>query len=89
MRTGIFIVNRDWQKVELEGAEIENGVFTVVSLTDDDIGFIISDTQPSQQVNGDVYLRTIDSFSKYELFLNERLWAKSKGNASNISVVQA
>jgi len=86
---GFFIANRDWQIVELDGEPIKTGTFNVVGLSANPVGFIKSTIEPSITENGVGFLRKKGKSLKYELVLEERLFAKSSRGPIKIGIVPA
>lgn len=85
---GLYTVTTSWTQVSLDGAPITNGVYTIVSLSPERLGFIKSTTQPTA-TNGVYFFNDTEDAAKYNLLAGEYLWAKAVRKASKIGVVPA
>lgn len=83
---GFHNVTTSWTQVSLDGQPITNGVYSIVSLSPERIGFIKSTSQPTG-TNGVYFFNDAEDSAKYNLLAGEYLWAKAVRKASKIGVI--
>jgi hypothetical protein len=87
-KTGKFMTSNEWQAVQLNGLDIKDGVYSVVSISGVDVGFVVSTTLPIN-TNGDLFFKDVGDNLKFDLDIGELLYAKTIKNGVQITVVQA
>jgi len=84
-----YTVTSTWTAVEANGADITNGTFSVVALSDNNIMLLKTDTAPTALDGGIPILLKVGDSAKYTLGVNDNLYAKTLRNDTRIGVVPA
>lgn len=71
-----FTAINEWIPVQVGGADITNGIFSVFSHGNNRVGFFKSDTLPTAE-NGPAYFSTEKQSLKYNLLVTEKLYCKA------------
>jgi len=84
-----FTATTTWQAIEANGAEIQNGTFTIFNRENNRIEFKRTDTQPTQSEDGSTFMKTKQDSIKISLSGDERFFCKSGAGSSEIGIVKA
>ena len=86
--SGLFTVTTSWQAIEVNGADITNGTFTVFNRSRHRVGLRKSDVLPTEQ-NGDFYMEDFQDSFKVALNATEELYCKADTKTTIIGVIPA
>ena len=84
-----FTVTVDWQAVQANGADIQNGTFTIFNIEAERVDFIKTDTPPSQSDGGTSFLKKKQDNVKYSIGASEKLYCKTGSGTTELGVVTA
>lgn len=83
-----YTATTTWTAVEANGADITNGTFSVFGQSERRVGFIKSDTLPTEQ-NGVAFIDKPKESLKYTLGASDNLYAKTNTGTAEIGVIPA